>query len=288
MKEDMNASLFVTDLDGTLLRDDKTISQEDMEALGYLKAKGVVTAIATGRSLYSLQKVMAPMGFLSAGTLPFDYIIFSTGAGIMTYPGCRILKKLSLGSDDVVDICDCFDRMKLDYMVHCPIPDTNKFVYKSHGDDNPDFFARIQIYMAYARQFTGRLIGFGPATQILSVVPGGKPRAFMEVLANDLKKFSMIQTTSPLDKKSLWIEVFHKKASKSQAVCWLSERLGILREKVAAVGNDYNDEDLLEWSGTGYVVENAPPDLKNDFIPLPSNNHNAVSEAVENFLGQKF
>ena len=51
----LNKGLFVTDFDGTLLRSDGSFSQRDIDALETLAQRGVKTAIATGRSLYSFE-----------------------------------------------------------------------------------------------------------------------------------------------------------------------------------------------------------------------------------------
>jgi hydroxymethylpyrimidine pyrophosphatase-like HAD family hydrolase len=67
--------LFVTDLDGTLLRSDRTFAPSDVAALRRLGERGVVRVLATGRSLYSFAKV-------GAAAAPIDYLVFSTGAGM--------------------------------------------------------------------------------------------------------------------------------------------------------------------------------------------------------------
>ena len=69
--------LFITDFDGTLLRSDGTLAQCDLDALGSLRMRGIKTAVATGRSLYSF--IDSP-----GADLPVDYIIFTTGAGVVT------------------------------------------------------------------------------------------------------------------------------------------------------------------------------------------------------------
>ncbi len=74
--------------------------------------------------------------------------------------------------------------------------------------------------------------------------------------------------------------MFHKNVSKSQAVSWLSSRLKIQQKNVISVGNDYNDEDLLPWSGEAYVVDNAPDSLKIKFNNVLSNNQSGVTEAA--------
>ncbi len=135
-----NRHLFITDLDGTLLTDDRTVSHRDLETLHRLRDKGNVVAAATGRSLYSFERALAHME-ADTGTFPLDYLIFSTGAGVLRFTGNEIIRHLAISRSDVMRITACFDRQCLDYMVHDDIPDTHHFMFRSHGRDNPDFFS---------------------------------------------------------------------------------------------------------------------------------------------------
>ncbi len=71
--------LFVCDFDGTLLRSDRSFSDVDLKALIRLGELGIIRAIATGRSIYSINTV-------SISALPVDFILFSSGAGIILHP----------------------------------------------------------------------------------------------------------------------------------------------------------------------------------------------------------
>ncbi|MBW2583573.1 MAG: HAD hydrolase family protein [Deltaproteobacteria bacterium] len=55
---------------------------------------------------------------------------------------------------------------------------------------------------------------------------------------------------------------------------------------IVSVGNDYNDIDLLEWTPSSYVVNNAPSDLKNRFTCVASNNNGGVAEAARRWLAE--
>lgn len=271
--------LFITDFDGTLLTDDKTISREDITTLANLRQKKILTAIATGRSVYSFEKALTDMG-MEKQFLPIDYLIFSTGAGIMEFPRGRVIYQKALPVSAVGEITDYLDHGKLDYMVHRSIPDTHHFLYKSHGTDNPDFYARLSIYKAYAVPLDPGYCHREPATEVLAIIPGKMAVGLLKQIKKDLSRFSVIHATSPLDKTSFWIEIFHEGVSKSSSVSWLVKGLGLNRKNVLSVGNDYNDQDLLAWSGNGYVVENAPARLKQMFKTVSSNNLSGVSDAV--------
>lgn len=60
----------------------------------------------------------------------------------------------------------------------------------------------------------------------------------------------------------------------------MASSLNVSPTDTMAVGNDYNDVDLLEWAAHGFIVDNAPDDLKCRFQQVGSNNNGGVAEAV--------
>jgi len=269
--------LFVCDFDGTLLRSDRSFSDADLDVLKRLGGLGIIRAIATGRSIYSINTV-------DISTLPVDFIIFSSGAGIMQHPGGRIIRKVSLEAHEVNRAIKILRANHLDFMVHHPIPDNHVFSYFESTRDNADFKRRIALYSQFAKPLDESADGFGPATQLLAIVPPAENLAALQIIRENLTDFNVIQTTSPLDAQSTWIEIFPANVSKSLAAAWLNAELGLNSARTLSVGNDYNDLDLLEWAGTCFVVENAPPDLKARFPVVASHNASGVSEAVERWL----
>jgi hypothetical protein len=272
--------LFITDFDGTLLRTDRTLDEKDLETLEKLGRMNIVRVIATGRSLYSFDRAVG-------SSLPIDYIIFSTGAGIMKYPEGNLLRKVDLDPDAVRSTIKTLMDAELNFMVHRPVPDNHQFAYWSFRTDETDFFRRIELYKECSWPLDGDYDGFGAAAQLLAVVSNGRVTELLDSLRNRLPKLTIIRTTSPLDGKSTWIEFFHPEVSKSRAADWLAAQLGIHRKNTLSVGNDYNDLDLLEWADRRFVVDNAPQDLKDRFPAVSSNNHCGVTEAVNIWLEQK-
>ena len=274
------SAMFITDFDGTLLTDHRRIRGRDLDTLAGLRAAGVVTVIATGRSLYSFRRALKHME-LGPEKLPLDYLIFSTGAGIMAWPGDNLIRSCSIPKDGVLEIAACFDRLGFDYMIHKAIPDTSYFLYKFTSGRNADFERRIAMYPGFGTPLeTGSAI-YDQSTEVLAIVPGRFPREQLNALRRELSGFSVIQATSPLDHKSSWIEVFPFGVSKSASSQWLARHLGVGRGMVTAVGNDYNDEDLLDWAGQGFLMDNSPEVMKNKFLSLGSNNECGVSQVAK-------
>ncbi len=220
--------------------------------------------------------------------MPVDYVIFSTGAGVISFPDGQLIRNINLDSGAVSSAVQVLMEFELDFMVHQPIPDNHRFVYYWTGRDNPDFHRRLGRYGEFCQPLHNTFSSIGSASQLLAVVNHDNSASVLTSLQSKLAGYSVIRSTSPLDGKSTWIEVFAPGVSKSQCAAWLSDRLNIDRELVLAVGNDYNDLDLLEWAGTAFLVENAPDLLKNRFASVASHNHGGVAEAIQLWLDRCF
>ena len=271
------SGLFVCDFDGTLLRSDRSFSNADIAALRQLDAFGIVRVIATGRSIYSLNTV-------SISELPVDFIIFSSGAGVTRHPGGQIIRKVSLEAQEVSRAIAILRADDLDFMVHRPIPDNHVFGYFESTPANADFRRRIDLYSQFAFPLEEVSDGFGAATQLLAILPPAGSPQIIETIRKKLPGFNIIQTTSPLDGQSTWIEIFPATVSKGLTVAWLTAEFDIDPGQTLSIGNDYNDLDLLEWTASSFVVENAPDDLKARFPVVASNNESGVTEGIKRWL----
>jgi hypothetical protein len=235
--------------------------------------------IATGRSLYSFKTV-------AGNDMPVDYVIFSTGAGVITFPEVRLIRNIHMDSGAVLSAVQIFMEFGLDFMVHQPIPENHRFVYYETGRDNPDFHRRLARYSQFCQPLDNAFSNIGSASQLLAVINHDNSTSVLTALRSKLTGYSVIRSTSPLDGRSTWIEVFAPGVSKSLCAAWLAGRLNIDKELVLAVGNDYNDQDLLEWAGTAFLVDNAPDLLKNRFDSVPSHDHGGVAEAIHRWQSE--
>lgn len=264
--------MVITDLDGTLLNPQHQVSDEDFQSLKLLGEYKIYRVIATGRSIFSLSKVIPP-------DFPIDYLIFSSGSGILNWNTKKILYAQSLNANQVAIIANFLINMNIDFMIQKPIPNNHHFVYHQAGNENPDFFHRIEIYDQFAQPLTDDAEEFGNAGQFLAIIE--KDVAIYEQIKNELSQFNVFRSTSPLDGKSIWIEIFPKTISKGSAADWLCQRLGCESAAVVGIGNDYNDIDLLNWTQHSFVVENAPYELKQKFEITDSNSNSGFTKAVQ-------
>jgi Cof subfamily protein (haloacid dehalogenase superfamily) len=264
--------MVVTDLDGTLLNPQHRISDKDFRSLKLLGDNKIYRIIATGRSIFSLHKVI-PSDF------PIDYLIFSSGSGILNWTTKEIIYAQSLNSEDIAIIANFLLKMNIDFMIQKPIPHNHHFVYHQTGNENPDFFHRIKIYEQFAQPLTSDLSEFGDACQFVAIIQ--KNVSVYESIKDKLSQFKVIRSTSPLDGSSIWIEIFPKAVSKGSAAAWLCQRLGCDPAAVVGIGNDYNDIDLLNWTQHSFVVENAPRELKQKFEITDSNVNSGFTKVIQ-------
>lgn len=259
-----------TDLDGTLLNDNKQISRQDEEVFKNLGKKEILRIAATGRSI-ELVKQVIPKDF------QFDYVIFSSGAGIYDWRNNRVIYARHLSSAQVKHISQSLAGLNVNFMIQNPIPGNHYFKYYENGSVHGDFIFRKEKYKHLCQRFDPFKEEFGEASQFLVILSTIESYNNLKGHFTDVK---IIRATSPLDGKSIWMEFFHKEVSKGQAAQWLCQKYNVGQNQTLAVGNDYNDIELLDFTHYSYAVSNAIDELKESCFITESNNASGVSEAI--------
>ena len=268
--------LVVTDLDGTLLDSASRLGDANRGALEALGRNGTVRAVATGRSLHSARTVM-PADF------PIDYLVFSSGAGIVSWADGRLLRSRAMAPPVVSGLVARLRTLALDFMVHHAVPDTHCFHFFRSTCGNTDFEHRIERYSRFSRRLGDGAPKGVEVSQLLVVEPPGSASC-LDLLAREFEDVHVVRTTSPLDHASTWIELFPIGVSKSHAADWIRTRHGIGRARTIAVGNDYNDLDMLKWADRACVVSNAPASMRAQFEVVRSNDDDGFTDAVRPLL----
>lgn len=265
--------MLVTDFDGTLYHDGQ-IDEKDMLALRRANRSGVVTALATGRSLFSLRRT------LDGRELPVDFLILSTGVGVVHQRSDRAIRKVALDDETAKKAVSVLMDMDVDFTVHREFPENHMFsYYRSTTRGTPDLLRRIELYESFCEPLDAELGFGGRVAQMVAVCGEDEGETMLSQVTGMLRgSVSVIRTTSPLDGRSLWIEMLPRGVSKGSCLEWLARQLAIERELVVALGNDYNDSDMLEWAGRSFVVDGAPGILASAYECVPAGG--GVAEAL--------
>ena len=266
--------MVVTDLDGTLLQADLSISPADRKTLEKLGNLGLCRVAATGRNLYKVRSVISENS-------PFDYVIFSSGAGIMDWKKQQIIRAMSIPLETSAEIIHFLIGEKYNFKVSREIPDNHNFGWwKSY--ECPE----LSRYVNYHQQF-GDAIKIDPdnpfvASQFLMFFPqeSSQFELVKENVQSAFPQLSIIKTTSPLDPGYIWMEIFPNGVSKAHGIREICRITGIPRENTLGIGNDFNDLEMLDFTHHSYVVDNAPEELKLKYLISLAHYKDGFSHAV--------
>ena len=267
--------IIFTDLDGTILPHNKSISGEDLETFKILQEKNIVKVIATGRTLNALKKAI-PLDF------PIDYGIFSSGSGIINWQTQEIIKSYSLKSNIIDNITSNLIDLELSFFIFDLIPHNHYFQYYKSKYFLSDFKRYISKYPEFSRPFNKEKNN-QDATQMLTMLEDVTQFNELNNLLNKLD-LKIVRATSPIDQKTIWMEFLNKNVSKGNAANFICEKLGIDSSYSLGIGNDFNDIDLLNFTNYSYVVDNAPWELKKQYNTTASVYNNGFSQVVRKFI----
>ena len=251
--------ILLTDFDGTVKPPKGPVAEADIEALAELGRRGVVRVVATGRSLYAFVRDWDRR-------MEMDYLIFSSGLGACAWgPGGagEMLFARSFAPDAAERALAASLALRRGFFAFEPPPECHRFLYLAPEGHPPTrgFLARMELYKDYGAPFLGEPLG--PRGQFLITAPKAEMPEVREEFDRLSPGLSLIYSTSPMGDPSLWLEIFPPGVSKGAAAKELSGRLGLGPDDALAIGNDYNDLDLLEWASLSFLTQDASPALVN-------------------------
>ncbi len=271
-----NTRLVVTDLDGTFLKNDHSISLKNLEALELLGEKKIVRAVATGRNLKKVTEVLN-------NHVPFDYIIYSSGAGLYDWKEKKHISTQNIDIEISKKLLLFFTNRKLNFHAFHPSPDNHKHWF-FRGDTHCDEFERyFGFNQNFASELNSQQIPQTELCQFLIIIKENN-NLFTE-MKNMIESISpeirVIRSSSPITKGYIWIEIFHRSVSKGNGVKQICQLLNIDPKETLGLGNDYNDLDLLEFTNFSFLTDNAPNEIKHLYPNILSNENDAFAVLIQ-------
>lgn len=164
-------------------------------------------------------------------------------------------------------------------IVQKSIPDSHIFYYDSLDESNIERTGRIR------RNFD-RCIFVEDIYGVLNEDPGeitvldsdDRIRQCREILQAQNLNCRLIYSTSPFVQGYSWLEIVHPDAEKGNALRYLADKMGLSRDEVLAVGDNYNDIEMIRWAGIGAAVENAEQEVKNTADIVLNGKANSIAE----------
>lgn len=268
----MASKILFTDIDDTLLNKDKSISQENREAIRQLLEEGHYFVLVTGRPIATGKIVIKELGL----TQPGCYMAAYNGAVIYDCAAGRILSENTLPMDVVKELID--EAHKEGIYVQTYQRDT--ILTEEYGKELGHYLSNA--VMRY---------------QIVDDLYSSLDREPNKVILIDVEDSERLQRfrdghghlegrSNSFFSRDEFLEYCPKGINKGSGIKYISSFLGIPMENTIAVGDERNDIAMVQTAHIGVAVKNAHSDLKEiaDYITERDNEHGAIAEVIGKFI----
>lgn len=254
------------DLDDTLLRDDRTISDATVSVLRRAHQQGIFILPASGRTFCSMQSFVARLGCA-------DAVISANGAQIYTPEG-TLLHELTMDAATAQQIA----RFAREKGCYCQTYAGDAFFYNSEGE-----YAR-----AYAESSSLRGVYVGDLVQYLTA-PTSKllmmdtPERIAALYQEAQQRFG--QSVAITCSKPYFLEFNPPLATKGHALALCGQMLGFPLEDCVAFGDSLNDVSMLRAAGRGVCMGNGREEVKQmGFAVCKTNQEDGVAQYLSALL----
>ncbi|HHW09476.1 MAG TPA: HAD family phosphatase [Firmicutes bacterium] len=262
----MPIRLIAIDMDGTLLTDDLQIPSSAKAAIAAARARGVRVVPATGRMFVSALPYARQIG--AEGP-----IIAYNGAKVVDLDG-RVRKHHPVPPEEALALVDLAE--KHDLCLHLYFEDQT---YVRRFDEGAQYYASLAgvepVVMPDLRPVARR----GTTKALIVDDPAAVERWCGELS----RRFAgRLLVTRSLPR---FVEFMAAGVCKGVALAELAAELGLAPEEVMAIGDSYNDIDMLTYAGVGVALGNAQPAVKEmaDWVSSANTDH-GVARAIEKFV----
>ncbi|WP_409345779.1 Cof-type HAD-IIB family hydrolase [Paenibacillus sp. MBLB4367] len=260
----MKYKLIALDVDGTLLNDDYELTDPTKEAVRAVHEAGARIVLCTGRSPLNTMPILSQLGLEGV-------MVTHNGGATVNSLDRSVLHEFAFTvrqAEPVISYC----RARGIHFDLCPPLDM--------------FVERLtdEIRAMYTKYLmTPKLIPDAMALEQGIV----KMSIFGEREEIDRLESEYAEIGCPLSiirSGDHFADIMHPKSTKGNALRHLADSLGIAREHILAIGNYFNDVEMIEFAGLGIAMDNSPEPVKRSADTVTaSNNEEGVSVALHTY-----
>ncbi len=266
-------TLYVTDLDGTLMKDDKTISNKSVAILNHLIAQGTYITYATARSITSASRITK--------NIAFELPAITLNGTIFANPKTKeIIDVSQFGENELLAIRQAVKNIPIAGFATTYLDGREQklcfakrmnhgfqYYLKTHANDP-------RIHMADTEQefYTGKVCCFTFIAEKEELEP-------LYECVRDNKAFNCIFQQDKY-RTEYWLELCPKNATKAKAVKRVGKLCGC--ERIVVFGDSLNDISMFHIADASYAVKNAKSELKEIATEvIEDNNSDGVAKWLE-------
>jgi len=266
--------LVLIDIDGTLVRDDKTLPAENEEAIKEALQSGVLVTLVTGRNYGAAKEII--------DKLQLDVpVVLQNGAFIYRPYSGEVIRKVGLTGDvakRVIHLCrqeGTFYILYRDFLMQ-----KDMLIDQDYDGPFSMYLKRNAVRLDRVEDVTSFISG-----EVAEVALLGNEDRILRVLRQlgDGDNFTVIKSLTREDEA--FYEIFGPKVGKGEALNYLCQHFGVSPEEVMFIGDAYNDIDIMPLVGFPVAMGNAVEEVKKFAKAVTkSNNEGGVAWAIRHFV----
>ena len=284
--------LIASDMDGTLLNHNHKIPKENVELINYAKNQGIEFVVATGRAYYEA------LPALNEENINCDVISFN--GGIVYDKNGNIISITPMLPKDLYYTIEILKSFDISYQLYTKNTiytksietDINAYIdlIRSNGYD-PD----VEHLRAEAQQKLD--VGYITEVENIELYLNEKENPPIKIIAisNDISKLEnatkLLSENTSISVTSSGannIEIMHKDATKGEALKEIAKIYGINLENTVAIGDNLNDQAMLDIVGYSVAMKNGNTILKEQakFVTEKTNSEGGVADTIFKLIEQ--
>lgn len=273
----MKYKIIAVDMDGTLLNDNKHITDNNLDMISKAVNKGVKFVISSGR-------ISSGLKFYGDTVSKKQPMICCNGAIILD-ENREVIHSKSIDKKDILKVIDII-REKKDTYFHfydesAIYSEQFRFTAESLYNFNREIDRKFRIEIRLVPD--AKEVIEKAEFDINKIVVIDDDIEYLDELRKRIDSIIGIETTKSEINN---IEILRQGVSKGNALKVLASNYGISIEECIAIGNDENDISMIKCAGLGVAVNNARDYIKNyaDYVTEKDNNNGAIAEVIQKFI----
>jgi Cof subfamily protein (haloacid dehalogenase superfamily) len=260
-------SAVISDVDGTLLTDDKILTARTKAAAAELRSNGIVFSIISSRPPRGLRMLMTSLGI--------DAPVAGFNGGMLTTANLAVISAHLLPPDVARRIVDLLDARRIEVWI---FSGQDWLVRRPDGP----YVGLEERTVAFGPTIVD---DFGPALDAAAKIVGvSTDFAFLAQCERELTA-ALGKQASVVRSQPYYLDVTHPLANKGDALSGLADLLGVPLAEVAAIGDGHNDIAMFERSGLSIAMGNASPEVQRAAnVVTASNCEDGFAQAIEQFI----
>lgn len=286
--------LVAIDLDGTLLNSSGEVSNQTKEVIKRAVDNGVEVVLASGRTIESIENFALELG-------TDNYLISGNGSAVYDIKNKEIIYSNFLSKEQVLKIANICEENSIHYNVY-----TEKEIIAKTLNYNVLYYYKENLKKTEDKRTSINIV-----PDMIEYIKKSDNDNYLKITICDenviifnsiIKKIKLLDKYDVLDveymsKKKIkcgteevlveyyYTEITNEHVNKWTALNFLLQKLNINKDDVVAIGDNFNDREMIEEAGLGIVMGNSNPLMKiyADVI-VKDNNSDGVYEAFQKYI----